>query len=397
MFCFGATFPVQTDGSAGAKPRPRPSFAPAKTANGPSPEDEMAHESIPLGVPDMVGLPDTIDDVAALEDVLASPSPDLVADVDELQGDVAILGVGGKMGPTLARLLKAALDAAGKTNRVVGVDRFTDSAARKPFEDAGIETVACNLLDPKEMAALDVSPNVIYMVGMKFGATGQEPLTWAINSYLPGMVVQHFAGSRIAALSSGNIYHLTPVALGGSIETDVPSPVGEYAQSTLGRERIFEHWSGTTGTPVTLVRLNYSVELRYGVLLDIATNVAAGQPVDVAMGNLNCIWQGDANAAVIRSLALADTPPCVINVTGPEILSVRRLAEGFGELSGTEPVCVGEEAPTALLSNAAAYYRRFGYPRVSIARVMEWIAHWVKIDGPTLNKPTHFQTRDGKF
>ncbi len=342
-------------------------------------------------------LPSLIEDVDALEEVLTRPDERLIDSVSRLDGDVTILGVGGKMGPSLARLLRRALDAAGKTNRVVGVDRFPDVAIRDRLEEFGVETLPCDLLDRAALDELPVTPNMIFMVGMKFGSTGQESLTWAINSFLPGAAAQRFAGSRIVAFSSGNVYAFSPLNSGGSSETNTVGPIGEYAQSTLGRERVLSHWCGATGSPLTIIRLNYAVELRYGVLYDVGKSVHDGEPVDVTMGNLNCIWQGDANATVIRALEIADTPPTVLNLTGPEILSVRRVAEDFGEFLGAEPEFDGEEAPTALLSNAARCFQRFGYPSVSARQVIEWTAHWIKIGGANLGKPTHFQTRDGKF
>jgi len=342
-------------------------------------------------------LPELIENEPALDELLTIPSPELVESVRGISGDVMVLGVGGKMGPTLAILLRRALDAAGSPARVIGVSRFSGPGLRERLHTRGVETIPCDLLDPARLAALPKADTVIYLVGMKFGSTGAENLTWAMNTYLPGMVAQHFAGARIVALSTGNVYPLTPVMGGGSRETDPVGPVGEYAQSCLGRERIFSYWTEKTGSPLTLVRLNYAAELRYGVLLDIAQKVHAGEPVDLATGNFNCIWQGDANNIVIRALEIAGSPPAVLNLTGPETLSVRRVARQFGDLFGMEVTYSGEEAPTALLSNAGFCFRRFGYPRVPAQQIIEWTAHWVKIGGPTLNKPTHFETRDGKF
>jgi len=342
-------------------------------------------------------LPELIENEPALDELLTIPSPELVESVRGISGDVMVLGVGGKMGPTLAILLRRALDAAGSPARVIGVSRFSGPGLRERLHTRGVETIPCDLLDPARLAALPKADTVIYLVGMKFGSTGAENLTWAMNTYLPGMVAQHFAGARIVALSTGNVYPLTPVMGGGSRETDPVGPVGEYAQSCLGRERIFSYWTEKTGSPLTLVRLNYAAELRYGVLLDIAQKVHAGEPVDLATGNFNCIWQGDANSIVIRALEIAGSPPAVLNLTGPETLSVRRVARQFGDLFGMEVTYSGEEAPTALLSNAGFCFRRFGYPRVPAQQIIEWTAHWVKIGGPTLNKPTHFETRDGKF
>jgi nucleoside-diphosphate-sugar epimerase len=235
------------------------------------------------------------------------------------------------------------------------------------------------------------------MTGMKFGTTGQAALTWAMNVYLPGMVCQKFRQSRIVAFSTGNVYGLTPVALGGSVEDDVPRPVGEYAMSALGRERIFEHFSRQCGIPLVLLRLNYATELRYGVLVDVARRVFAEEPIDLAMGHLNAIWQGDANASALQAFALTASPPRVLNIAGPELLSVRRLAEQFGRLLGKNVVFRGSESAEAFLSNAQAAHRLFGYPRVNVAQTIEWIAAWVRAGGENLGKPTHFEVRDGSY
>ena len=342
-------------------------------------------------------LPGAIETVEQLEDVLSQPTPEVVAALGEMEGDLVILGVGGKIGPSLARMARRALDEAGASDRrVIGVDLFPTPETRDELGAAGIDTVASELLDPDALAALPDAPNVIFMAGRKFGSTGAEWLTWALNSFLPGLVARRFARSRIVAFSTGNVYPLAPVGR-GSVETDAPDPIGEYAQSCLGRERILEHFSDVNGTPVLLFRLNYACELRYGTLLDIAQKVHGRQPIDLAMGHLNTMWQGDVNAVALRCLGICASPPEVLNVTGPETVSVRWAAQQFAELLDTEPVVVGEEAGTALLSNAARCHQLFGYPRVSVRQLMEWIAHWVKIDGPTLGKPTHFEQREGKF
>jgi nucleoside-diphosphate-sugar epimerase len=235
------------------------------------------------------------------------------------------------------------------------------------------------------------------MAGMKFGTTGQQARTWAMNSYLPGMVAQKFRRSRIAAFSTGNFYPLVPVTGGGSVETDEPAPVGEYAMSCLGRERILEHFSRVHQVPMAIIRLNYAVEMRYGVLLDMARKVWAGEPIDVTMGNLNAIWQADANAMTLQAFDHVGTPPRVFNVTGPETLSVRRVCEEYGRLMGKPVRFTGAEAPTALLNNAQLSHRLFGYPRVPVQQVIAWTADWVMRGGESLGKPTHFETRDGKF
>lgn len=333
----------------------------------------------------------TIDE---LEERLSEPTPAVVAALDALDGDFLILGAAGKMGPTLARMAKRAV---GKKRRVIAVSRFSDPATRAALELAEVETISADLLDVDALLALPDVENIVFMAGMKFGATGNAPLTWAMNSFLPGLVCQRFTTSRIAAFSTGNVYPLTPLHQGGSVETDAPGPVGEYAQSCLGRERIFEYFANTYETPVSLLRLNYAVELRYGVLCDLARKVWEGTPISVAMAAVNVVWQGDANAWALQSLAHASSPAAIFNLAGPEQLSVRRLATQLGELLGKEPLFEGEEAPLALLSNGQKAHRAFGYPTVPIEQVLEWTAAWIKNGGPTLGKPTKFEVRDGKF
>lgn len=342
----------------------------------------------------MTGL---IETESQLEGVLSEPTPEVVEAMRRLDGDLMLLGVGGKMGPTLAKLARRAVEQAGVRKRVIGVSRFSSGGLERNLNEAGVETLRCDLLDEAALAALPDVPNVVYLVGMKFGTTGAEALTWAMNVYLPGLVARRFAKSRIVALSTGNVYPLSPVASGGPTEDHPVGPVGEYAQSCLGRERMFQHFSLQRGTKCVLIRLNYAIDLRYGVLLDIARKVHAGRPVDVSMGHANVIWQRDANAAVLRSFDLCDSPPAILNLTGPETVSVRRVARRFGELFGVEPVIIGQESETALLSNAGKCARLFGPPAVTLDRMVEWTAHWVEIGGSTLNKPTHFEQRDGKF
>lgn len=341
--------------------------------------------------------PKTIDTVAQLEDVMTTPSPELVGCMKRLKGDVLVLGVAGKMGPTLAVLARRAIAEAGGDARVIGVARFSRGDLRERLESAGVQTIAADLLAPGALDSLPDAPNVIYLVGQKFGSTGNEPLTWAMNVYLPGLIADRYRNSRIVALSTGNVYPFTSTDSRGPDETAPVGPVGEYAQSCLGRERMFQYFSGLHGTPGVLVRLNYAIDLRYGVLLDIATKVQAGAPIDISMGHVNVIWQGDANEAVIRSLELAVSLPDILNLTGTDVLRVRELAVALGRRLGREPRFVGEEAPTALLSNAAKYARLLGPPRVSIDRMLDWVARWVQLGGETLNKPTHYDTRNGKF
>ncbi|WP_435016445.1 NAD-dependent epimerase/dehydratase family protein [Tundrisphaera sp. TA3] len=340
---------------------------------------------------------ESIRDVEHLEDLLSEPAPGLVEAMARIRGDILILGVSGKMGPTLARQARRASDLAGVSRRIVGVARFGsgDQAAR--LEAHGVEAIRCDLLDPDQIQALPEMPNVIYLAGMKFGTTGQEAMTWAINTFLPGQVCRKFRRSRIVALSTGNVYGLSPADGPGSRETDRPDPRGEYAMSCLGRERIFEHFSRSLGIPVALIRLNYATEMRYGVLVDLARAVAAGEPIGLAMGRLNAIWQADANAMVLRALEHAESPPLVLNVTGPENLGVREVARRFGSLIGREPIFRGTEAADALLSDAGKAISLFGPPRVDADRMIGWIADWVRRGGPSLDKPTHFEVRDGQF
>ena len=302
----------------------------------------------------------------------------------------------GKIGLTLARMARRASDAAGVARRIIGVSRFSQPGAREQLHQLGIETISCNLLDRAELNALPDAPNVLYLAAMKFGSTGQEDLTWAMNVYLPGMVAEKYRRSRIVAYSSGNVYAMTP-RQGGSVETDLPAPIGDYAMSVLGRERIFTWASKSWDTPTSLIRLNYATELRYGVLVDIGQQVLAGLPVDLTMGYLNSIWQGDSNAMTLGALEHVSSPPSIINLAGPECLSVRQVAEQFGQLLGKPVQFSGQESPVAFLSNAQLSYRLFGRPRVTAEQMIVWIADWLARGGSTLGKPTHFQTRDGKF
>jgi nucleoside-diphosphate-sugar epimerase len=338
-----------------------------------------------------------IETVEQLEDLLSLPNEKDVAAMRSLEGDLLILGVGGKMGPSLAKRARRAIDLAGVSKRVIGVARFSTGGLARELQSAGVETIQSDLLDDGALAALPDVPNVIFMAAKKFGTTGAEHSTWAMNTFLPGLVAERYRASRIVAFSTGNVYPLRPIEQGGAIESTPVAPVGEYGQSALGRERMFEYGSDRWHTPVTLLRLNYAVELRYGVLLDIGLAVKEGRPVDLRMGLVNVIWQGDANSACLRSLTLCQTPPLVLNLTGPETLPVRYIAERFGARFGVQPVWQGVESPNALLSNASKLHQLFGYPTVAPNDIIDWIADWISRGGPMLNKPTHFQTRDGKF
>jgi len=339
----------------------------------------------------------SIQDVAQLETLLSEPTDGVVRTLGSLDGDIVVLGVAGKMGPTLARMAKRASETAGVKRRVIGVSRFSSSSLENQLRTWGVETILCDLLDPGSLAKLPDAANVILMAGMKFGSTGQEWLTWAVNTFLPGLVADRYRNSRIAVFSTGNVYGLSLVAAGGSREEDALNPSGEYAMSCVGRERIFEHFSRANKTKMTILRLNYASELRYGVLLDIAERVNAGHAVSLAMGYLNTIWQGDASAMSLESLRCATTPPNVINITGPELLSVRRIAEEFGKKFGKPVRFEGTESGDALLSNARKSHELFGRLRVSAYQVIDWIADWVRKGGATLAKPTHFEERVGRF
>ncbi len=340
---------------------------------------------------------ETIADVEQLEDVLSAPTPGVIETMQKLKGDVIVLGGGGKMGPSLARMIKRASEAANVQRRVIGVSRFSAGGIERQLRQWGISTLPADLMDREELKRLPDVENVIYMAGMKFGSSGNEPTTWAMNSYLPGMVCERFAHSRIVAFSTGNVYGLTSVKGGGSVEDDAPNPVGEYAMSCLGRERIFQHFSEGMRIPVVLLRLNYAVEMRYGVLLDIATRVWNGKEVDVSMGHVNVIWQGDANAMAVMSLEAAGVPPKILNIAGGEILRIKEVAEEFGRMMGKGVKFTGVEAGDALLSDAGEAYGLWGRPRIGAKLVMKWVGDWVKKGGASLDKPTHFEARDGKF
>ncbi|NQU10725.1 NAD(P)-dependent oxidoreductase [bacterium] len=332
-----------------------------------------------------------------LEAILSSPTPEVGADLAKLDGDIMILGVGGKIGPSLGQMAARAAQEAGLKKKVHGVDYVFSKENRARLTKAGVVLHECNLLDRQAVAKLPAAANIVFMAGKKFGSTGAECDTWAMNVYLSGIVADRFRDARISVFSSGNIYGLVPLGSGGATETDPLNPIGDYAQSVVGRERMFEYASRHYGTRIVQFRLCYAIDLRYGVLRDVAEKVQAGQPVDVSMGHYNCIWQGDVNTIALRSLTLADSPPRILNVTGPETVSVRYVANRFGELLGKKPIVTGEEAPTAILNNCAAAFASFGYPRVPLDLMMRWIAHWLQVGGASLGKPTHYETRDGKF
>ena len=333
----------------------------------------------------------------ALDELLSRPTPQVVEAMRALDGDLMIQGAGGKMGPSLARLARRASREAGVRRRIIAVARFTDSRLRAALEREEIDALECDLFDREQVARLPEVPNLIYMVGQKFGTTGEEARTWAVNACLPATAAERFPRARIVAFSTGNVYPLSDAGGEGPSETDPVGPIGEYAQSALARERVLEFFSASNHTPMAILRLNYAIEPRYGVLRDIADRVRAGEPVDLAMGKVNVIWQRDANAVALRALALCDVPPLVLNVTGRPAVPVRWLAEAFGRRFGVEPVFRGSEAPTALLSNAARMEELFGKPEVGIEEMIERVAAWVETGGRSLGKPTHFEEREGRF
>jgi nucleoside-diphosphate-sugar epimerase len=339
-------------------------------------------------------LPDRFESVAALEEFMTRPSAPLTADLASVPGDILVLGVGGKMGPTLARMAKRA----APDKRVVGVARFSAAGVRAALAAAGVETVACDLLDRAAVAALPRLGNVVYMAGMKFGAAGDPGLTWAMNVLVPAIVAETFAHARIVAFSTGCVYPFCRVADGGAREaTAAQPPPGEYASSCLGRERMFEHFSARLATPGRILRLNYAIDMRYGVLHDVAVKVRDGAVIDLTAGHVNVIWQGDANAVALRALAHTCQPTAPLNVTGRETIAVRWLAEQFGALLRRTPRFVGSEASCGWVSNASHMVAEFGAPTVPLERMIAWTADWVASGKASHGKPTHYEVRDGRF
>lgn len=332
-----------------------------------------------------------------LDQKLTQPSAALIDDIAKLEGDILILGAGGKMGPSLGILAKRAIDESGEKKEVICVSRYSDKDQKRELENKGIRVIEADLMSEEDLKSLPDVKNVIYMVGHKFGTAENQSLSWALNSYLPGRVASRYANSSIVVFSTGNVYPLMKVISGGATENDAVGPVGEYAQSCLGRERVFEYFSRKNRTPLLIYRLNYAIDLRYGILLEIAQSVYNDQPIDLRTGHVNVIWQGDANEMALRSLLHCSSPASVLNVTGPETVSVRWLASEFAKWFDKEPVFVNEEQPTALLSNASKSFKLFGYPSVSLQQMIEWTANWVSNDGKTIDKPTKFQEREGAF
>lgn len=342
-------------------------------------------------------LPTSFTDETALEDFLTTPSPALVDFMRHLRGDIAVLGAAGKMGVTLCGLAARAVRQAGVRKRVLAVSRFSDPAVMEQLRGWDVEPIRCDLLEREAVAHLPEVENVLFLAGRKFGTEGAEAATWAMNTLAPGEVARHFRRSRIVAFGTGCVYPLVSAASGGCTEEVPPEPVGEYSQSCLGRERVFEYFSSEHGTPVLLFRLNYAIDLRYGVLHDIAARILAGAPVSRSVAHCNVIWQGDANERALLSLGHCATPPAVLNVTGAEMLELEAVALALGKSMGRPVTFEGEPAGKAYLSNAAKSVRLLGPPRVGIETMLEWTADWVARGGRSLGKPTHFEVTDGKF
>lgn len=332
-----------------------------------------------------------------LEEKLSQPTPELISDLGEIDGDIMILGVGGKMGPSLAKLAVNAINEGGFRKKVIGVSRFSNKKTRSQLEEFGVETIAGDLLNEDFLKSLPDCKNVIYMAGNKFGTAGNEHFTWAMNAYLPGRVAEKYRESRIVVFSSGNIYPFMPIESKGASEAVKPSPLGEYAQSCLGRERVFEHFAIKNNTPMLIYRLNYAVDLRYGVLLEIAKSVFKEKPIDLTTGYANVIWQGDANSYALRSLLHCSTPTKFLNITGPEVISIKKLAKLFGKLMVKKVQFSAKSELTALLNDASHSFELFGKPQVQLQQIIEWTADWVMANGEDFGKPTHFQERKGNY
>ncbi|PCJ62950.1 MAG: epimerase [Planctomycetota bacterium] len=341
--------------------------------------------------------PELIKDEKELDEVMTKPTPQLVDFMKKLKGDIIVLGIGGKMGITLGGLAVNAIKEAKISKTVYGVSRFSNPEGRKVLEDFGVKTIACDLLDPDSVNKLPKVENVIFMAGKKFGTQGEEAMTWAMNTVVPTNVARHFKGSNILAFSTGCVYPLEEITSGGSTEERVPAPIGDYAQSTLGRERVFEYYSITDKTPLCLYRLNYAIDLRYGVMRDIGENILNDEPVDITSSHVNVIWQGDANSQALLCLGQCKVNGNVMNITGPETLSVKWIANEFAKYFDKTPTFSGEPSERMYLNNSSYATELFGYPSVGPKLMIKWIAAWLKSGGKSLNKRTHFEVTSGKY
>jgi nucleoside-diphosphate-sugar epimerase len=337
-------------------------------------------------------LPDHITGIEALEDLLSAPSSALIETLARVPGDLMVLGVGGKMGPTLARMAKRA----DPSRRVIGVARFSEPGLRVQLEAHGIECIAADLLSREALAGLPDAPNIVFMAGRKFGSAGSEWLTWAMNAYVPALVAERFPGARIVAFSTACVYPFVDVNGPGAAEDVAPTPPGEYANSCVARERLLQHFSHAQGTPGRLIRLSYAIDMRYGVLHDLARKLQAGETIDLAMGHANIIWQGEANDWILRSLAHCTRPTTPLNLSGPSI-SIRTAAKGLADRLGVPARFAGQEARTAWLIDSRRAFELFGPPRVGLERMLDWTADWVRRGQSSLDKPTHFEARDGHY
>ena len=342
-------------------------------------------------------LPDTIPDEGTLDEVMSRPSAGLIESIARGSGDLLVLGAGGKMGPTTARMARRAFEAAGRDGRVIAVSRFSDPAARAGLEAAGVQTLSGDLLEPGFLRELPDAPEVVFMAGRKFGSTGAEHLTWAMNAHLPGLVARRFREARCVVFSTAAVYPFVPTDSAGADEDLEPEPIGEYAQSCLARERMFEYAAHTWGTRSALIRLSYALDLRYGVLHDVGSSLRDGRPVDVGMGTASVIWQGDACDLILRTLEHTAAPPLTLNVSGLEPIRIRDVAVAMGELMGVEPAFEGSESDSALFVDCRRMAGLVGEPMTPPAAVLGWTADWLRRGGRTLDKPTHFEVRDGKY
>ena len=333
----------------------------------------------------------------ALDTLLSTPSAKLIEDMRQIEGDIMVLGAGGKMGPSLCLLIQNAIREAGVNKQLTAVSRFTDEFAVRLMEKNGIRTISCDMMEPGAIDKLPDCPNIIFLAGRKFGTDGQEALTWAMNSILPAKVAYRYRNARIVVFSSGNVYPMATLHSGGALETESPLPNGEYAMSCLARERAFQYHAQTYGTQIMIYRLSFAVDLRYGVLYDIASSILKEEPISLTMPAFNCIWQGDANEMAIRGLLRASTADTIYNVTGPAIVSMEYAATRLGQLLGKAPVLVDAPTETAYVANSAKAMQEFGYPLVDINTLLAWQAEWILTGGRSLNKPTHYETRNGKY